>query len=239
MPAFSRRPCQPDFDVWQTATKEILRFFDRGIACFGRTRQWHTAREDIGQQHTRAKFKHHQLPQLTQDEIEHCKNLVFFFPLLAKSITTHWAPRHANKHFAQVQPKLHCRTQAHAKLAPKQRLPWSCSQVAQHTASCTQHQDHTTQITETLRKTPRYPDKATLSRVKLSPMPTLATRLRNIIGDSTPPWGTPLLSQPSTTPGDLHLLGRNNCGRHLSLSACHLKNPSAKISVRTNAVPPL
>lgn len=163
----------------------------------------------------------------------------FFFPLLAKSITTHWAPRHANKHFAQVQPKLHCRTQAHAKLAPKQRLPWSCSQVAQHTASCTQHQDHTTQITETLRKTPRYPDKATLSRVKLSPMPTLATRLRNIIGDSTPPWGTPLLSQPSTTPGDLHLLGRNNCGRHLSLSACHLKNPSAKISVRTNAVPPL
>lgn len=137
---------------------ESLRFFfDRNNVCFRRTRQSHTAKEDIGQQHTRAKFKHHQSPQLTQDEIKHCKNLLgfFFSPFLAKSITTHRAPRHANKHFAQVQPKLHCRTQAHAKLAPKQRLPWSCSQVAQDTASCTQHQDHTTQITETLRKTPR------------------------------------------------------------------------------------
>lgn len=250
MPACSRRTCQLDFDVWQKATKESLRFCDKGMACFGLTRQRHIQWEDIERRHTRAKFKHH----------TNCQSRYKMQLSTAKISWGTCSPLSCKEYYntlsttSRKQTLCTCATKASLENAGACKIStkattatWSCSQVAQHiVVSCTQHQDHIAQITETPRKTPRYSDNATLSGAQLLPMPTSPTSsfielsFGKIIKDRTPPCGTPELSQRSTEPGDFHRFEeRSNCGRHLSLSARHSKNPSAEMSVRTNFVPPL
>lgn len=121
----------------------------------------------------------HQLPQPTQNAIKHCKNLsgglVFtstckeYYNTLSTTSRKQTLRTCATK--ASSEDAGACKTSTKATTST-----WSCSQVAQRiVVSCTQHQDHITQITETPRKTPRYVDNATLSGAQLLPMPTLVT----------------------------------------------------------------